>query len=37
MKIAQMVCAQVCKMEFETVEELEKTDRGTGGFGHTGL
>jgi len=36
MRIAQMVIAAVPKVEFEEVEELDETDRGAGGFGHTG-
>ena len=35
-RIAQMVFAQLIKASFETVEILSKTDRGAGGFGHTG-
>jgi len=36
MKIAQAVCASYIRMEFEIVDELDDTDRGTGGFGSTG-
>ncbi len=36
MRIAQMVVAQVIQAQFVTVDELEKTERGAGGFGHTG-
>lgn len=35
-RIAQLVLQPVVKMEFEEVEELNETERGTGGFGHTG-
>lgn len=35
-RIAQMVIAKVELVEFEEVSELDKTDRNTGGFGHTG-
>lgn len=35
-RIAQMVFQKVEKMEWELVESLESTQRGTGGFGHTG-
>ena len=35
-RIAQMVFARYERAEFVEVEELGKTDRGTGGFGHTG-
>ncbi len=36
MRIAQMIIAQVPRVELVEVEELESTDRGHGGFGHTG-
>ncbi len=35
-RIAQMVFQHVPKIEFEQVQELTETVRGTGGFGHTG-
>ena len=35
-RIAQMVLAPVTRLAWETVTELEATDRGTGGFGSTG-
>lgn len=35
-RIAQMVIARHEKAEWEQVEVLEETDRGAGGFGHTG-
>lgn len=35
-RIAQMVFQIVPEVEFEQVSELSETDRGTGGFGHTG-
>lgn len=35
-RIAQMVIAAHVKAEWEEVDELEATDRGAGGFGHTG-
>jgi dUTP diphosphatase len=35
-RIAQMVVAPVCRVEFEEVVELDNTSRGRGGFGHTG-
>jgi dUTP pyrophosphatase len=35
-RIAQMVIAKHEKAEWEEVDELEETKRGTGGFGHTG-
>ncbi len=35
-RIAQMVIAKFEKIEWEEVEVLSETDRGTGGFGSTG-
>jgi dUTP pyrophosphatase len=36
-RIAQLVMAEVVKIEFSEVTEFnEKTERGSGGFGHTG-
>ena len=35
-RIAQMVIAPVVKADFNIVDELTDTDRGDGGFGHTG-
>ncbi len=35
-RIAQMVVAQHQKVEWQEVDELSSTDRGSGGFGHTG-
>jgi dUTP pyrophosphatase len=35
-RIAQMVIVPVVQTEFEIVEEFEATERGGGGFGHTG-
>ena len=35
-RIAQMVFQQVEKIEWQLVENLETTQRGDGGFGHTG-
>lgn len=35
-RIAQMVIAQYTQVEWEQVEELDCTERGAGGFGHTG-
>jgi dUTP pyrophosphatase len=35
-RIAQIVLQQVEKMEWQLVENLETTQRGEGGFGHTG-
>jgi dUTP pyrophosphatase len=37
MRIAQMVLAPVMQMVLEPTVELEKSERGTGGFGHTGI
>ena len=36
MRIAQMVIAAVPVVEMVEVEELDETERGGGGFGHTG-
>ena len=36
-RIAQMVIASHEQANFQTVDELDETDRGTGGFGHTGV
>lgn len=36
-RIAQMVIARHEQAEFVLVEELEATERGEGGFGHTGV
>jgi dUTP pyrophosphatase len=36
-RIAQLVVAQVCSVYWVPVDELEKTERGGGGFGSTGL
>lgn len=36
-RIAQMVIARHGQGEFVEVEELDDTERGTGGYGHTGV
>ncbi|HCO19028.1 dUTP diphosphatase [Gudongella oleilytica] len=36
-RIAQMVLCKYEKIDFELVEELNDTERGKNGFGHTGL
>jgi len=36
-RIAQMVFVPIFRADFEEVAELEETDRGTGGFGSTGV
>ena len=36
-RVAQMVVAQVVKVPFEKVKDLSESDRGTGGFGSTGV
>lgn len=36
-RIAQAVVAPVIRAEFVVVDALEETDRGAGGFGHTGV
>ena len=35
-KIAQLILEKVITPELEVVEDLDETDRGTGGFGSTG-
>jgi len=35
-RIAQIVFQKVEKMEWQLVDSLESTQRGEGGFGHTG-
>ena len=35
-RICQMVLAKVPQIEWEAVDELPSTERGDGGFGHTG-
>ncbi len=35
-RLAQMVFVPVCQVEFERVTEFADSDRGAGGFGHTG-
>jgi dUTP pyrophosphatase len=36
-RIAQMVVARYERVAWETVEELPESERGEGGFGHTGV
>lgn len=36
-RIAQMVIARHETVEFTVVESLDETERGTGGYGHTGV
>jgi dUTP pyrophosphatase len=36
-RIAQMVIARYEKVDFIEVETLDETERGTGGYGHTGV
>lgn len=35
-RIGQLVLNQVAQMVFEEVDSLDETERGAGGFGHTG-
>ena len=35
-RVAQLVVAPVTRAEWQLVDELDQTDRGTGGFGSTG-
>ncbi len=37
MRIAQMVLAKFCRAEWEISADLSETERGDGGFGHSGL
>ena len=37
MRIAQLVVARVARVTWEVADGLSETDRGRGGFGHTGL
>ncbi len=36
-RIAQMVVSKVSQVKWDEVRELEETDRGSGGFGSTGI
>ena len=36
-RIAQMILAPVVRADIRVVEKLDATDRGSGGFGHTGV
>ena len=36
-RVAQMVIARQEQVDFEVVEELDETERGAGGYGHTGV
>ena len=36
-RIAQLVIVPIVQTEFEIVEEFTTTDRGAGGFGHSGM
>ena len=35
-RMAQLVVAPIFKPEIEVVDDLDETERGEGGFGHTG-
>ncbi|MEM6552038.1 MAG: dUTP diphosphatase [Planctomycetota bacterium] len=37
MRVAQMVVAAVAQVSLVEIEELDETERGAGGFGHTGV
>jgi len=37
MRVAQMVIQEVVRVSFQLTDELDSTQRGEGGFGHTGL
>lgn len=36
-RVAQLVLAKIARITFNEVDELDTTDRGAGGFGHTGV
>lgn len=36
-RIAQMIISKVDQAEWDLVEELDETERGDGGYGHTGI
>ncbi len=36
-RVAQLVLAPVCQARLQVVRELDVTERGDGGFGHTGI
>ena len=36
-RIAQMVVARHAQVQFAPVTELDSTERGEGGYGHTGV
>ncbi len=36
-RVAQLILERICMAELEEVEELADTERGTGGFGSTGV
>lgn len=36
-RIAQMIISKFEKTEWDVVEELDETERGEGGYGHTGV
>lgn len=36
-RIAQMAIRPVPKIKFKVVKDIKKTERGNGGFGHTGI
>jgi dUTP pyrophosphatase len=35
-RVSQLIPKQYARVEFETVDDLDDTDRGAGGFGSTG-
>ena len=36
-RIAQMILAPVCQAKWQLADSLDETERGSGGFGHTGV
>jgi len=37
MKVAQLICEKICLPEIQIVDKLEQTERGSNGFGSTGI
>lgn len=37
MRVCQALLAEVARIEWQTVSQVPETDRGEGGFGHTGV
>lgn len=37
MKVAQLICEKICYPEIQIVDKLDSTERGSNGFGSTGI